>query len=212
MPYVLYGDKGTGASCVEMALAEAGADYQFKSVSLDANEQHSPAYLAVNPSGKLPALQLPSGEVLTESSALLLIVAERHPGADLLPPQGSVARAQALRWIAFMASEIYSWVEVSDYPERFMPERTQAEALRLKAQQRLRERLLIVEEAIAGPWLLGERFCVADIYAAMFSRWRGTFGRDWLETGIPKLSALSRAVSKRPRIAPVWARHFGDQS
>ena len=111
MAYVLYGDLRSGAFSVEAALAEAGAPYEFHTISLDKNEQKEPAYLAINPSGKLPALSLPSGEIVTETVALLLTIAERHPEAGLLPPMPE--RAQALRWLAFMASEVYPMVEIS---------------------------------------------------------------------------------------------------
>jgi glutathione S-transferase len=81
-----------------------------------------------------------------------------------------------------------------------------------KVQERIRERLLIVEKNVVGPWLLASAFSVADIYSAMFSRWRNTIGKEWLEAGhLPWLSALSKALSERPSIAPVWTRNFGNQ-
>jgi glutathione S-transferase len=81
--------------------------------------------------------------------------------------------------------------------------------LRQKARERIRDRLLIVERQVAGPWFLPSGFSILDIYAAMFSRWRGSIGRDWLEAGnIPNLLALAKSVSQRERIAPVWGRHF----
>jgi glutathione S-transferase len=208
MSYTIYGDKGSGAFSAEAVLAEAGAPYQFHSVSLKDDEQRRPEFLAINPSGKMPALRLPEGDVITESSAILLTIADHFPNAHLLPPTGP-ARAQAYRWLAFMASEIYPMVEVSDYPERFAPTGEQAEALRLKARERIRERLLIVERFIGGPWFLASGFSILDIYASMFARWRGSIGREWLAEGhIPKIEAITAALSVRPAIAPVWARHF----
>jgi|SRR5450755_548044 GST-like protein len=206
MAYVLYGDKGSGAFSAEAALAEAGADYDFKIISLDKNEQKLPQFLATNPSGKIPALELPGGEFLTESAAILLAIADRHPDAALLPLPGSAARAQAYRWVAFMASEIYPMVEIVDYPERFLPRGQPAEALRSSARDRIREQLLIIEHAIAGPWLLPGVFSIADIYAAMFSRW--SIGDDWRDAHLPKVNVLANAVSQRPRIVPIWHRHF----
>lgn len=208
--YTLYGDKGSGAFCVEAALAEIGAEYRFEIISLDKNEQRGAAYRATNPSGKIPALKLPSGEVLTESAALLLTLAERHPEANLLPPPGSVARAEAYRWLAFMIAEIYPMVEISDYPERFVLPGTEAEALREKAKQRIRERLQTVAQAIAGPWFLPTGFSAVDIYAVMFSRWRGSVGKEWLQANIPEIHALARRVFERPKIQPVWKKHFPD--
>jgi glutathione S-transferase len=206
MTYILYGDKGSGAFCVEAALAEAGASYESRTISIHNIEQRSPAYLAINPSGKIPALKLPDGSIVTETVALLLLVAEHYPQASLLPSVGTSERAQALRWIAFMASEIYPMVEISDYPERFAPQGVEAEALRLKARDRVRERILLVERVVAGPWLLSSGFSAADIYAAMFTRWSEC--RGWRDEHLPKIMAMTAALAQRPAIAPVWRRHF----
>jgi GST-like protein len=210
MSYILYGDKGSGAFSAEAVLAETGAPYEFKVISLEKHEQREPTFLAINPSGKMPALRLPEGQIVTESLAILLTLADHFPNARLLPPQAGPARTQAYRWLAFMASEIYPMVEISDYPDRFV-EKDHAQALRQKARERIRERLLIVERMCDGPWFLASGFSIVDIYAAMFSRWRNSIGADWLKEGhIPKLETLAQAVSKRPAIAPVWQRHFGN--
>jgi GST-like protein len=207
--FIIFGDKGSGAFSAEAALAEVGAPYEFKTISLERNEQRLPEFLAINPSGKMPAVRLPEGQILTESLAILLTVADHFPNARLLPPQASPERGTAYRWLAFMAAEIYPMVEISDYPERFAPEGDAAEALRSKAKERIRDRLLIAERQVAGPWFLPSGFSILDIYAAMFSRWRNTIGRDWLEAGhIPNLLALAKSVSERARISPVWERHF----
>jgi glutathione S-transferase len=207
--FLIFGDKGSGAFSAEAALAEAGAPYDFRQISLRNNEQRAPEFLAINPSGKIPAVRLPEGQILTESLAILLTVADHFPNAHLLPAQASPERGTAYRWLAFMASEIYPMVEITDYPQRFAPEGEQAEALREKAKERIRERLLIVERQVAGPWFLPSGFSILDIYAAMFSRWRDSIGEQWLDQGhIPQLLALAGAVSDRQRIAPVWQRHF----
>ena len=205
MTYILYGDRRSGAFSVECALAEADAPYEFKVISLEKNEQKSPEFLAINPSGKMPALKLPSGEIVTESAGLLLTIADLHPATKLLPPPGTAARAQCYRWLAFMASEIYPMVEIVDYPERFAP--GAPEALKAKAVDRIRERILIVEKAIAGPWMLETGFSLADIYAVMFSRW--SIGKEWRQQNLTKIRELARQLSARPKIAPVWAKHFG---
>jgi glutathione S-transferase len=206
MTYRLYGDLGSGAFSAEAALAEAGAPYEFELISLDKGEQKEPRFLSLNPSGKIPALRLPEGEIVTESSAILLTLADHFPQSGLLPPQAAPARATAYRWLAFMASEIYPFVEIVDYPDRFAPEGKPAEALREKARERVRERLLLIERVLAGPFLLASGFSLLDIYAAMFSRW--SVGTEWREHNLPHLNQLARLVSQRPAIAPVWQRHF----
>jgi len=206
MSFTLYGDLGSGAFSAEAALAEAGAPYRFELVSLARNEQKQPAFLAINPSGKIPALRLPEGDIVTESAAILLILADFFPQTGLLPPQASNQRAQAYRWLAFMAGEIYPIVEIVDYPERFVSGGDAADALRAKARDRIRQRILIIERMIRGPFLLAHGFSILDIYAAMFSRW--SLEAEWKRANLPKLTALAEAVSVRPAIAPVWQRHF----
>ena len=204
MSYTLYGDLGSGAFSAEAALAEAGAPYTFEMVSLEKGEQKHPEFLAINPSGKIPALRLSEGQIVTESAAILLTLADHFPQARLLPPQGSQARAQAYRWLAFMAGEIYPIVEMVDYPERFAP--GDAEGLRRVAKDRIRERILIVERMAEGPYLLRHGFTILDIYAAMFTRW--SLEPEWKLANLPRLMALAHTVSQRPAIAPIWARHF----
>jgi glutathione S-transferase len=207
--FTVFGDNGSGAFSAEAALAEAGAPYEFHLVSLEKNEQKKPEFLAINPSGKIPAVKLPEGQILTESLAILLTIADYFPNAKLLPPQASLDRAKAYRWLAFMAGEIYPMVEISDYPERFAPKGAEGEALRQKARERIRERLLIVERMVTGPWFLPSGFSVLDIYAAMFSRWRGSLGKEWAAAGhIPKLDGLSKALSQRPALSQIWKKHF----
>jgi glutathione S-transferase len=211
MTITIYGDLRTGVFAVEAALAEAGADYAFERISLRDRAQKSPAFLAINPAGKVPALRWADGTLLTESVAILLAIAERFPQAALLPPPASDARAQACRWLVFMACEIYPMVEIADYPERFVPAGEPAQALRETVRARIRENLLLVEAAFAGPWCLGDAFSLADIYAVMFTRWTDDIGKAWLAEGhLPKLLAAGVALSQRPRIAPVWARHFAN--
>jgi len=207
MTYVLYGENGSGAFSIEAALAEAGAAYEFVDISLEKDQQRSPEFRAINPSGKVPALKLPSGEVVTETSALLFLIAERHPESRLLPPSGP-ERAQALRWIAFLASEVYPMVEIADYPERFVADHIGAAVLKRSARDRIRERMLAIERAAAGPWFLASVFSAVDIYAAMFSRWRECRVEGWREENIPKICAIAASLAERPAIGPVFRKHF----
>src|SRR6201985_2341128 len=159
MSYTIFGDKGSGAFSAEAVLAEAAAPYDFRLISLEKNEQREPTFLAINPSGKMPALRLPEGQIVTESLGILLTLADHFPNARLLPPQGGAARTQAYRWLALMGSGIYPMVEISDYPERFVPD-GDTEAMRQKARERIRERLLIVERMCDGPWFLASGFSI----------------------------------------------------
>lgn len=207
MSYRLYGTRRSGAAMVELALAEIGADYEFVKTGLGKGAKDSDPYLVVNPTGKLPALETPEGEILTESAAILLTLAERHPQAGLLPRTRGPARAQAIRWTVFVAAEIYPMIEIVDYPERF-GEKAAAKTLRARARARIRRRWLTVESAIGGdPWLGARGPSTADLAIANVSRW--STGKRWRRENCPRIDGIAGALSRRDSTRAVWQEHFG---
>ena len=208
MTYELYGDRRSGSAAVEMALAEIGAPFELHTVSIDRNEQLAPDYLRINPMGRVPALRLPDGLLLTESVAILLALDERHPGAGLLPPPASGDRARAMRWMLMMAGEYYPAVTRSDYPERFSTDPSHAGAIRESARAQARAFWELIERhAQPAPYLLGAQFSAADLYASVLSQWMGNAA--WVTEHCPGVAALIRAVASRPKAGPVWRSHFG---
>ncbi|MFO1436581.1 MAG: glutathione S-transferase [Gammaproteobacteria bacterium] len=156
--YVLYGAKGTGSFAPQVLLELAQAPYQFRTVDLAHGEQHSSAFLAVNPHGKVPALRLPDGTVVTESAAMMLHLGERFPTCGLLPPEASVDRARVQRWMVFMAANIYESCLRFFYSERFTTMPESASGVRDAAAAALAQRRNIIDTALnPGPYLLGKQ-------------------------------------------------------
>ena len=100
---------------LRLALAEAGARFDYRAVDLDAGEQRRPEFLALNPHGKIPVL-VDGDFVLAESDAILWYLGERFPEARLLPVAGVAgaagaaarqARARVLQWCAFSSTGLY---------------------------------------------------------------------------------------------------------
>jgi GST-like protein len=208
MAYLIYGARGSGSSIVEAACAELGVDYEVRDLDVRGEEQRGDAYAALNPQRKLPTLRVDGGEIVTESVAILLTLDERHRDAGLLPPPGSRQRAQALRWMVFLATELYPVVEIIDYPGRFSPSPEGNEAVRERAKEIWLQRWRVVEQGLAGsPYCVESGFSAADLYIAVLSRWDMTPA--WRRDHLPKVEALAAAVRARPTVAPVWARHFG---
>ena len=208
MTYTLYGYRRSGSLAVEMALAEIGAEYEVRDVDLESTAQRDENYASINPQQKIPALITPSGETLTESVAILLTLDERHPEAALLP-KDEMDRAQALRWLLFIATELYPIVEINDYPERFSTSDETAAEVRDIARSIWRRRWLLVEHETAGtPYFLQSDFCLTDIYIAVISRWAQQ--DKWRVENLPKVEQLTAAVAARPATAPVWSRHQPD--
>jgi glutathione S-transferase len=205
MKYTIYGAPGSGSGIVEAACAEIGVEYEVRDLDAKNDEHRSEAYATINPHRKMPTLEIEGGEIITESVAILITLDERHPGAGLLPPPGSKDRAQALRWMVFIATEMYPLVEMMDYPERFAPSADGATAIRRRAEDISRQRWRLLESNVAGsPYYVASGFSATDLYITKFSVW---LDATWRREHLPKIDTLTSAVLARPTLAPVWARH-----
>ena len=206
MGYVLYGDRRAGSAIVECLLAAAGVTPELRAVPLAGDAQLRPDYLAVNPMGRLPALILPDGTLVTESLACALVVAARHPGAGLMPPLDTPEGAWALRWMTVLAAELYPAVTRWDYPARFADDPSGV-AERAMADTRRIWRL--VDGVLSpAPFALGGRLSALDVQVAVMSRWSNG-PASWVDAHCPKVAAVTHAVATHPLAGPAYLRHFG---
>ncbi len=152
---VLYHHPYTRAAGIVWMLEELGLPYELKYVDIAQSQQSTPEFRAKNPMGKLPTLV--DGDVtITEASAIGMYLADRYSYGNLAPKIDDPARAAYLRWIAFAPAVIepgcYAHVSQWDYRPG-------------QAGWGTYENMLAsIEEAIGdGPWLLGEKFSMADM-------------------------------------------------
>src|SRR5450631_4885355 len=101
----LYFAPGASSMAVHIALHEIGAPFEGRPISLAKRAQQAPAFLAINPEGKVPTLLI-DGRPLTEVAGILYFLAQRFPQAGLLP-QDVEAQAQAISWMSFIASTLH---------------------------------------------------------------------------------------------------------
>ena len=99
---VFYHNPMSRGRIVHWMLEEVGAPYETKVVDLEKREHKSPAYLAVNPMGKIPAI-VHGDTVVTETAAICAYLADAFPRAGLAPPPGDRARGTYYRWLFFAA-------------------------------------------------------------------------------------------------------------
>jgi glutathione S-transferase len=102
----LYFTSGASSMAPHIALHEIGVPFESHHISLAKNEHRTPAYLAINPEGKVPAL-LVDGRLLTEVAGILFYLAKRYPDANLLPAADIEAEAQAVSWMSFIAATVH---------------------------------------------------------------------------------------------------------
>src|SRR5512139_932685 len=206
--YTLYGSEGSGSAAIEAALDLAGARWRpVRAASWEPGPDFD-ALLRINPTGLVPTLVLPDGSVLTESAAILVHLAEAHPGSGLLPQDGA-GRAQSIRGLVFVTAHCYAAIGIIDYPERWCADCDDATAKRIRAGTRARLHRsweIFADTFPARPWLGGAGPGALDLFAAVVSKWSGT--RAHLAQARPVFHELLRAIDAHPRVAPVFDRHW----
>jgi glutathione S-transferase len=143
---------------VHAMLEEVGAPYRIEVTSLEKGDHKKPAFLAINPMGKLPVI-VHRGTVVTETGAIITYLADEFPAAGLAPPIGDPARGAYLRWMFYGAGCVDAAL-IDRMLERPTPERVGA-----VGYGRYQDVVETLEKALVpGPYLLGARFTAADLY------------------------------------------------
>lgn len=200
----LYYDAGTSALASHILLEEVGADYRLAPVALAAGEHRDPAFLEINPKGRVPVLVTPEG-VITENPAILTYVAATHPQAGMLP-ETAFGRAQADALNAYLCGTVHVAFAHRFRGARWADDAAAIAAMAAKAPANLRDCAALIEaHYLTGPWALGPRFSLCDAYLALVPRWLEKAGIDLAE--FPRLSAHWAALRARPAVARVLALH-----
>jgi GST-like protein len=197
--FTVYGARGSGSVPVEATLHLLGEPYEVVEIANWLGEDAKARLKRVNPMGQAPALILPNGELMTESAAILLWLADSHPDSRLSPRPDDPARAQFLRWMVYVPAAIYPMFWVRDDPSR-LAEGKAAEAVILeRTRERIAECWRIMGQQIEPrTYLLGDELTVLDIYLAVVSRWTPRHERVFAEA--PNLRPVIERVDNDPRL------------
>jgi glutathione S-transferase len=183
----------TRSSGVRILLEELAAPYELRAVNMKAGEQRKPAYLAINPMGKVPAV-LHRGALITEQVALFIYLADLFPQAKLAPALDDPQRGPYLRWLVY-------------YGSCFEP------AVVDRAMKREPGQLAMVPygdydtmlatltgQLAKGPYLLGERMSAADVLWGTALTWTTMFK---LVPELPVIKDYIGRLGARPAVAKV---------
>ncbi|UUX49130.1 glutathione S-transferase family protein [Nisaea acidiphila] len=171
--YRLYWTDRTAALLPQYVLEEAGIAHEIVPVDLTAGEQRSDAFLARNPAGKVPALELPEGGFVNETAAICQFLIERHGLDELAPPPGDPYRGAFLQWLSYLSNSVQPSYKLFYYPHRYAPAPGLEDEMRAKALELIRDAWRPVERHLAanGPCHLGGRFSLLEAYLAMLVMW-----------------------------------------
>lgn len=159
---------GASSLAVHIVLEWSGAPYE--TVRMDRRSIKAEDYLALNPSGGVPLL-VDGDFVLSENVAILVYLAELHPHARLLGDGSLRSRAEVMRWLGFLSSDVHKAFRPIFYPERYLPGGEFAQRLGAMARGHVRDHLRRLDAQLEGrEWLTGER-SIADAYLFVILRW-----------------------------------------
>lgn len=199
--YKLFYYPGNANLAPHILLEEIGAPYELALVNRTKNAHKSDDYLRMNPSGRIPVL-VDGSLTLFETAAICLHLADRHPGANLVPlTPGSSERAVFYKWLMYLTNTLQAELITYFYPDRLTDDDAGATVVRRHAEQRLGGMLGILDQAIAesgGPWLLGSGFSALDPYLMMLCRWTRATGKP--ARTYPHLGPFLGAMAARPAV------------
>lgn len=203
----LYGAQASGSVAVEAALTLLGLPYTLIEGATWAEETARDRVATSNPMRQIPTLVMPDGEIMTESAAILIYLADLDPAATLAPAPNDPKRRQFLRWMLYVSSAIYAlhWIK-PDVKRIGAPEESRESVV-----EAVHERIAFCwanmdRQLMPGDYLLGDELTVLDLYVAVVSRF-GPWRERFVEVA-PNMAAAVHRVDAEPRLAALWAERF----
>jgi len=190
----LYYSPGACSLSPHIALLEAGLPYDLVKVDLRAKKlENGDDFLAVNPKGQVPALALPSGELVTEGPIIIQMIADKVSGKNLAPASDSEERYKLLEWLNYITTELHKNIGplyspvLNDDAKAFFKDRVMG-------------KLKYLETVMANrDYIMGKQFTVADGYLFTMLMWVA----DRLKfdmSALPNLMAYKASVAARPKV------------
>lgn len=173
---------------------EAGHSFDLEQVDLAAKKLKTSGddYLAINPKGQVPCLQLDDGKILTEGPAIVQYLADQKPASNLAPAAGSFERYQLQEWLNFITTEIHK-----GFSPLFRPN-TPADYKPIVKEGLAAKFAMLDKHFAKNQYLMGDTFTVADAYLFTVTNWNNFQKIDigqW-----PNVKAFMDRMLARPKV------------
>jgi glutathione S-transferase len=167
----LYYAPNSCALASHLALEHSGAVYEACKVDFSRQEQRSPAFLAINPKGRVPVLITEQG-VLSETPAILAYIAQRFPSAKLAPIDDPWLFAQAQSFNSYLCSTVHVAHAHRYRGYRWSDDEAAIESMRRKVPQTMAACFEQIEnDYFIGPFVLGDHYSICDMYLFTITQW-----------------------------------------
>ena len=189
----LYFSPGACSLSPHIVLRETGSKFDLEQVNLQTKKLKSGGdFLAVNPKGQVPVLELDDGDKLTEGPAIVQYIADQKPETGLVPKAGTKARYHVQEWLNFVTSELHK-----SFTPLFRPN-TPEEYVKI-VKENLAGRFSYLDKHLADrQYLMGESFTVPDAYCFVVTSWSKYKDIDLARW--PNLNAYIGRIAARPRV------------
>jgi glutathione S-transferase len=189
---------GNGYKC-RLLLHQLEIPYRRVEHDILQGETRTPSFLAKNPNGRVPALELGDGTVLAESNAILFYLAEGTP----FLPEGRLERAQALQWLFFEQYSHEPYIAVARFIRHFLPEDHPRRAELPRLEERGHAALAVMEQHLAAgrTFFVGDRYTIADIGLYAYTHVAEEGGFDL--AAYPAVRGWLERVARQPRHVPI---------
>lgn len=189
----LYYTPGACSLASHIALQETGLPFEIdRLISATKTTASGEDFMRINPKGYVPTIRLDDGSIMTEGAAVLQYIADQNPASGLAPKAGTMERYRLQEWLTFIGTELHK-----TYSPLFS--KTVTPEVKDRAFDLLTKRLGYVESQLADkPYLMGDRFTVADTYMFAIVRWSKRVGFDLAP--FPRIEAYLARIAARPSV------------
>lgn len=193
--------QGSCALAPHIALEWAGADYEL--AEMKRSQTRAPEFLAKNPAGKVPVLELDDGTCVSQVNAVLQYIAETWPAAGLGPESndgGSTDSRHAMqRWLSHFNGDVHTSFTPYFMTHRYADSDAAKAEVKAHAAGEVSFQLGVIEDHMAGrDWMLGDARSILDPYLFVFTVWAG-FMPDRLNA-FPNLKAFNKRMKEDPGV------------
>ena len=189
-----------------IALENAGAEYSAVRINFAVNEQRKPEYLAINPKGRVPALETGKG-ILTETPAILAFIAQSFPRAHLAPFDEPFAFSEVQAFNSYLCSTLHVAHAHRMRGNRWADDPAAIDAMRRKVPESVGSCYEIIErKMLRGPWVMGAAYTICDPYLFTMAQWLEDDGVD--PARFPKVMDHRGRMSERPEVRKAIAEQL----
>ena len=194
----LYYSPGACSLSPHIALHEAGLAHELVRVDLKAKKtENGDDFTKINPKGQVPALQLDSGELVTEGPVIVQMIADKVPAKNLVPANGTAERYKLQEWLNFITTELHK-----NFSPLFQP--VIPDEVKSFFRDRIKGKFKYADSQLASKdYLMGKQFSVADGYLFVMLKWAERTGMDLSE--FKNLTAFKDRVAARPNVQAALA-------